>query len=225
MSKCVTPPMFSEFLSWSEDNLWKSRSDDLFQERCKLFYIDKTLGRISKFLGDKEDKTCEINGITVSPALDLVNRLDKDWLCQGIPAQFHGDFILDNVLKTTDGFSLLDWRQDFGGSLDTGDIYYDLAKLNHNLTVNHGIVEAGHFGPCLDNCYILCNTTLSECQQILHRFIENKGYDLRKVKILTSLIWINMSPLHEYPFNKFLFNFGKYTLQQLLNKKGTQDGQ
>ena len=63
-----------------------------------------------------------------------------------------------------------------------------------------------------DNCYILCNSTLLRCKELLHEFIVNEGYDLTKVKILSSIIWINMAPLHEYPFNKFLFNFGKYAL-------------
>ena len=35
--------------------------------------------------------------------------------------------------------------------------------------------------------------------------------------ILTSIIWLNMAPLHEYPFNNFLFNFGKYNLHKNLN--------
>ena len=34
--------------------------------------------------------------------------------------------------------------------------------------------------------------------------------------MLTSIIWINMAPLHEYPFNNFLFNFGKYNLYKNL---------
>ena len=219
MSKCVTVPMFLEFLEWAEANLWHPKSEDKFSERCEAFYLDKTKSRVEKYLNGKDDKTCTINGIEVDPVVSLIDKIDKDWLCAGTPVQFHGDFILDNVLKTPDGFCLLDWRQDFGGNLETGDIYYDLAKLNHNLTVNHGIVESGHYGACISNCYILCNTTLSECQKLLHEFIIEKGYDLQKVKILTSLIWINMSPLHEYPFSKFLFNFGKYNLHQNLRDK------
>ena len=50
------------------------------------------------------------------------------------------------------------------------------------------------------------------------RDVSNKnGYDLKKVEILTSIIWLNMAPLHEYPFNNFLFNFGKYNLYKNLN--------
>ena len=114
---------------------------------------------------------------------------------------------------------MLDWRQDFGGNLELGDLYYDLAKLNHNLVVNHEIVNKGLFSDNPTDCYILCNTKLIECQKILHEYVKNSGYDLKKVKLLTALIWLNMSPLHQYPFNKFLFNFGKFNLKKALDEQ------
>ena len=43
-----------------------------------------------------------------------------------------------------------------------------------------------------------------------------RNADLNKVKLLTSIIWLNMAPLHEYPFNNFLFTFGKYNLYKNL---------
>jgi hypothetical protein len=78
------------------------------------------------------------------------------------------------------------------------------------------LVNRNLFDSSTNNCYILTNSTLNECQEILHNFIIENGYDLKKVKVLTSLIWINMAPLHEYPFNNFLFNFGKYNLYKNL---------
>ncbi len=50
----------------------------------------------------------------------------------------------------------------------------------------------------------------------INKFIIDEGYDLNKVKLLSSIIWVNMAPLHEYPFNRFLFNFGKYNLYKTL---------
>ena len=64
--------MFSEFLNWAESNLWKPQYDDGFSERCKTFYIDKTLSRINKYLGDEQDHIREINGIQVNKASDLI---------------------------------------------------------------------------------------------------------------------------------------------------------
>ena len=219
-SKSVNTKTFSEFLDWANSKLWipptKSASGD-FDNLCWEFYINKTTKRINQYLDGKSDNVQIINGIKVPPIFDIVESLDKEWLIDGIPSQFHGDFILDNIIETNNGYTLIDWRQDFGGDLEVGDIYYDLAKLNHNLVVNHEIVSNGHFSSDVNNCYILCNSTLVQCTTILHNFITKNGYDLKKVKTLTGLIWINMAPLHEYPFNKFLFNYGKITLWQTIH--------
>lgn len=218
-SKSVKPNTFLNFLYWADDLLWVNCLEDAlsFKKKCKKFYIDKSKKRINKYLEDNIDPQ-SINGEKVLPINDLFDKINFKWLCDGISSQFHGDFILDNIIETQEGFTLIDWRQDFGGDLEIGDLYYDLAKLNHNLTVNHGIIEQNLFSPSSDNCYILCNSTLIECKKILHKFIKDKGYDLNKVELLSSIIWLNMAPLHEYPFNKFLFNFGKYNLHKNLNK-------
>ena len=216
-SKSVNEKSFNLFLEWTKDNLWKFKTSTNFTQKCFDFYINKTNKRINQYLKDKTDIPKIINGELVPPIKDLLSQIDTEWLCNGIPVQFHGDFILDNVIETKKEFCLIDWRQDFGGDLEVGDIYYDLAKLNHNLTVNHGIVDQKLFNSSSNNCYILCNSTLLRCKELLHNFIINNGYDLNKVKLLSSIIWINMAPLHEYPFNNFLFNFGKYNLYKTLN--------
>ena len=152
----------------------------------------------------------------IPPVYELFDLIDFDWLCDGEPSGFHGDYILDNILETKNGFCLLDWRQDFGGDLSIGDIYYDLAKLNHNLTINHEIVNKKLYNHSPENCYIMCNSKSLDCRKILKYFIIQNGYDYKKVQVLTSVIWINMAPLHEYPFNEFLFNFGKLNLYKAL---------
>jgi thiamine kinase-like enzyme len=215
----VTLSKFKNFLEWSAGNLWSPRECKNFPDLCHSFYIDKTLSRISKYLEKNSDSAPLINQEEVPPIEDLINQIDTEWLCDGIPVQFHGDFILDNILETDEGFCLLDWRQDFAGHLTIGDIYYDLAKLNHNLTVNHELVNKRAFNSSSDNCYILCNSKLVDCKEILKNFIVENGYDYKKVQALTAVIWINMAPLHEYPFDKFLFNFGKLNLKRALDGK------
>ena len=211
-AKSVNEKTFKLFLKWAKNNLWKPKTSINFNQKCFDFYVTKTNKRINQYLSGKPDISETINGELIPPIEDILSQIDVDWLCDGVPVQFHGDFILDNVIETKDSFCLIDWRQDFAGDLEVGDIYYDLAKLNHNLTVNHDIVDQKLYNSSSDNCYILCNSTLLRCKELLHEFIVNEGYDLTKVKILSSIIWINMAPLHEYPFNKFLFNFGKYAL-------------
>lgn len=217
-SKTVNVPSFIKFLEWSKNNLWIRGNVNGFKDICKKFYIEKTINRIKEYTKDIEDNPSIINGMSIPTAVEMLNIINKDWLCDGIPSKFHGDFILDNVIETNTGFCLIDWRQDFGGNLQFGDIYYDLAKLNHNLTINHSIVNNKLFKCNADECYIHINSKHKECSEVLYEFINKNGYDLNKVKVLTALIWINMATLHEYPFNIFLFNFGKYNLYKNLNE-------
>lgn len=214
-SKSVNSQTFKNLLEWSKTNLWVEKPTNLFNESCFDFYINKTKKRIEQYLQSNTESDI-INGQPIEKVFTLLDQIDKEWLCNGIPSQFHGDFILDNIIETKEGFKLIDWRQDFAGNLNVGDMYYDLAKLNHNLTVNHDIVNKGLFGSSKESSYILINSKLKECEEILHTFIIENGLDLKKVKMLTSIIWINMAPLHEYPFNNFLFNFGKYNLHKNL---------
>jgi NDP-sugar pyrophosphorylase family protein len=215
-SKSVNRNKFINFLDWTQNNLWINKEDTDFKSKCYDFYITKTKKRIQQYLNNTPDKTEYINGEKI-PSLDkMLSQIDTDWLCGGIPSQFHGDFILDNIIEIKDGFKLIDWRQDFAGNLEVGDVYYDLAKLNHNLAINHDIVNKNLFNHSKNDCYILINSKLNECKGVLYNFIQENGYDLIKVKILTSIIWVNMAPLHEYPFNDFLFSFGKYNLHKNL---------
>ena len=65
-------------------------------------------------------------------------------------------------------------------------------------------------------CDIKRKKFLKDCQTILFDFIEKQGYDLKKVKVLTGIIWLNMAPLHHEPFDKFLYYWGKLNLWQAI---------
>ena len=214
---------FKQFLNWASLNLWKLDGENI-KEVCEKFYFDKTEGRIHQFLESYEESPLPINGLECPPILEQIEKIDKDWMCEGVSSHFHGDFILDNIIYDVDKFKLIDWRHNFGdNALEYGDLYYDLSKLNHSLSFNHALVN--------QDCYtidfsddnitvdILRKNTLVEFQKAFEEFVEENGWDLKKIKILTSLIWINMSPLHEYPLNIFLFYFGKYNLWRNINEQ------
>jgi len=226
-SRIVTPKDFKRFLDWSIQKLWvpkKAISDKKFQAICRDFYYNKTQKRVEQFLttNNLADEPHTINDEEVPSIKEMLSQIDFDELSKAEQYQFHGDFILDNILKTKNGYCLLDWRQHFGGLHEAGDMYYDLAKLNHNLTINHDIVHQNLITIKSENDQVRCDIhrtdNLVQCQKVLMDFIDEAGYNRKKVEILTGLIWLNMSPLHHYPFNLFLYYFGKLNLWRVIKK-------
>lgn len=224
LSECFKYGEIYNLLNWAKAVLWKPHSNKSgFKEICLNFYNNKTKQRVSKLLRQNIIDKKIINGILVGSIEELLSRVDFNYLCNAEPYQYHGDFILDNILKTKDGYKLIDWRQDFGGDIERGDMYYDLSKLRHNIIFNHNNVENNLYTVKDVNADeaivdIKCNYVLIQQLQNYEKFIKENGLDLYKIKILMSLIWINMAPLHEYPLSKFLFYFGKYNLFLTLNQ-------
>jgi len=227
LADVVDDKLFGDLLKWAKEKLWVKMDCDMrgFHKACEDFYFTKTHSRIQRFLADNKmtDAQTVINGTPIPPLADVLKKIDVEWLCQSEPYQFHGDFILDNIIKYDGRFVLLDWRQDFGGSLTCGDIYYDLAKLNHNLVFNHDIVSRNLYSVSIDEnvvrCDLLSSNVLLNCRRQLKKFVEENGMDWHKVNVLTAIIWLNMSPLHHYPLNVFLFYFGKYHLWTTLGER------
>jgi thiamine kinase-like enzyme len=218
---------FLDFLNWTKNNLWKETdavSKEKLKELCLDFYFKKTTKRLSDFYKSRgiDDKAEVINGEEIPNISTLLDQIDKEEMCVASPTIFHGDFILDNVIKINKNeFRLIDWRQDFSGELIAGDKYYDIGKLAHNLVVNHDLIDNNHFhvkkskdGSIVVNIHRL--QSLVECEQILFHWLKQNDFDIKKVKILRAIIWLNMSPLHHHPFDNFLYYFGKYNLYQAL---------
>jgi|CXWL01.1.fsa_nt_gi hypothetical protein len=227
-SHVVQPSDFKVFLSWIESSFWKEEQvveQSAFMTACHFFYQEKTKKRVTQFLeaNNIQDTEHVINGEQIPSLTDMLAQVDFDGLSKGLQSRFHGDFILDNIVKTKEGYCLIDWRQDFGGLLEVGDRYYDLAKLNHNLTVNHRIINQNLFSMQVDeknvSVDILRPSALVECQEVFHAFMQTHGYDVSKVKLLTAIIWLNMAPLHHHPFNLFLYYFGKLHLWRALQQQ------
>ncbi|MDP1844439.1 MAG: hypothetical protein Q8K64_13560 [Sediminibacterium sp.] len=218
---------FLDFLNWSKKNLWKETdtvTKEKIKELCLDFYFNKTEKRLADFYNSRgiEDKVEVINGETIPKIETMLSEIDREELCNASPTLFHGDFILDNILKVDkENFILIDWRQDFSGELVAGDKYYDLGKLAHNLVVNHEIIDNNHFNIKKGkddsiNINIHRLQSLVECEQILFQWLNANNFSVKKVKILRAIIWLNMSPLHHHPFDLFLYYFGKYSLYQAL---------
>ena len=217
VSQIKTQGEIKELLQWSKINLWTenvNKTDD-FKNICRKFYIDKTKARIAKSQETITDYNI-INNKDIGSINELIHSVDFDSLLTTEQTNYHGDFILDNIIKTDGGYKLLDWRQDFAGELYNGDKYYDLAKLRHNIIFNHENVSNNLYDIKIKNNNVIidlkCNYTLINQLKDFDNFVLDNKLNLKKIKILTALIWLNMSPLHEYPLNEFLFYFGKYNL-------------
>lgn len=226
LSKVLNPQLMRLFLEWASDKLWlKAGSKDVsFYETCRKFYIDKTNKRLYTFFIENtvRDKEELINGDLVPKVFDMLNNIPEKLLCDAAPYNFHGDFISDNIIVSNNNFTLLDWRQDFGGELQRGDIYYDLAKFNHNLIFNHKIINDNNFSVIEKEDTItvdlLMSNNLYNCQKVLFNFLKEEGFSVSKVNIISSIIWLNMAPLHHHPLNIFLYYFGKVNLFRALKE-------
>jgi len=130
----------------------------------------------------------------------------------------------DNILSTgTNEFKLIDWRQDFGGIVEVGDLYYDLAKLYGGLILNYDLIKKNLFEYTEEGLEISYDfhtrNSMRDYITILEDYIVKNGFDLKKVKLLVGIIYLNMSPLHHYPFDKMLFFLSTKMLSNQLNNE------
>ena len=228
LSEVVTLPLFEQLLDhcklfWVKKNLNPELAND-FRGTCMRFYRDKTFERVELFYKNfsQKDGVEAINGIAM-PTLDtLLNGLDWNWLTDGLAGRFHGDFHFENILwnAADQRFTFLDWRQDFGGDLSTGDIYYDFAKLLHGLIISHELIAGDFYSVDWKSDEINFDfhrkQILVECERRFGGWLEIEGYDKKKVWVLTALIYLNIAALHHHPYSLLLFALGKAMLKNEL---------
>lgn len=219
--------IFRKLLSWLDQTLWVSKkiASSEMSRICKSFYYDKTLQRLSMYHDKYEGSDIEniINGVRVPAVSQLIKQVPWESLYLGRASFIHGDLQFDNVIHTSqDGFVLLDWRQDFGGQIEYGDLYYDLSKLYGGIILNYDYIKKSLIDYSEDGAAISFDFAQRFCSDeylnILTQFIVQKGWDNQKVRILVPLIYLNMSPLHHYPFDKMLYALGRLLLAEELNK-------
>jgi NDP-sugar pyrophosphorylase family protein len=225
MSSVANLKIFKDFLKWIEP-LWTPRKLSPTEEKeyakiCKSFYQDKTYDRVKAYyqVFEQTDAVEMINGQRVPTLKTIFEHLDWDKICKGVPSGFHGDLHFENILydEKKSKFTLLDWRGDFGESLLYGDAYYDLAKLYHGLIISHELITHNQFdvavkGKNIVNFNFNRKASLVEIDEAFQEYITKKGYDLKKVKMLTALIFLNIAALHHYPYCQLLYFLGKYSL-------------
>jgi NDP-sugar pyrophosphorylase family protein len=214
--------IFGRLLDFLVRDLWLPRDVNSEKMRfvCNNFYYVKTMQRLSLYAlkYPEPDVETNINGRTVPSTANLLALVPWGMLEDGIPSFIHGDLQFDNILydQETGLFKLLDWRQDFGGQIEFGDLYYDLAKLYGGIVLNYDFIKLNLLTYSEESGDIFMDFAqrfqTENYLQIFIKFINDKGYDLARVKLLVSLIYLNMSPLHHYPFDKLLYSLGRQML-------------
>ena len=225
--------IFRQFLDFLVKKLWLKQ--DVAKEKmsvtCTKFYREKTIERLALYAFKYPGPDIEtiVNGRIVPPTSTLLAAVPWSQLEDGIPSFIHGDLQFDNVLYdvSTDAFKLLDWRQDFGGHVEFGDLYYDLAKLYGGIVLNYDYIKLNLLSYSEDSEGIFIDFAqrfqTDSYLKILSDFIVFQGYDLARVKLLVSIIYLNMSPLHHYPFDKLLYSLGRLMLYDELKKLNSID--
>jgi choline kinase len=225
--------IFQRFLDFLVKDLWHPKEIDAEKMHiiCNNFYHNKTLERLALYAQKypTPDLETKINGQAVPPTKELLATIPWSRLNDGIPSFMHGDLQFDNVLYDldTESFKLLDWRQDFGGQVEFGDLYYDLAKLYGGVILNYDYIKLNLLSYFESDCDIFIDFAqrfqTDSYLKILEDFIESHGYDLARVKLLVSLIYLNMSPMHHYPFDKLLYSLGRLMLNDEIQNLKLKD--
>jgi hypothetical protein len=214
--------IFASLLQWLEANLWKPVAIDppVIAEACRRFYRDKTIKRIEAYQKKHHiaDAGAVINGTEIPPMKDLLAKVPWDLLEQGVACFMHGDLQFDNIIydAATRTFKLLDWRQDFDGHVEFGDIYYDVAKMYGGMILNYDFIKKNLLSYCEDDQGVYYDFAqrhnAAAYIDILTCYVVNRGWDIDKVRLLVAIIYLNMSPLHTYPFDKMLYALGRKML-------------
>ncbi len=228
MSEAVTLPLFDRLLAHSQ-SFWipaplEGAKAQAFREACLAFYREKTHERVALFYRNfsRHDGSEAINGRPMPTLAHLLSQVDWAWLADGLPGRFHGDFHFENILwnQETQQFCFLDWRQDFAGDLAVGDIYYDLAKLLHGLIISHELIARDLYqvdwqADAIDFDFHR-KQVLVACEREFETWLGASGFDVRKVRTLTALIYLNIAALHHAPYGLLLYALGKDMLADAL---------
>lgn len=240
LSAELTQDKFTHYLDWLSRNLWKDvplgpEKQSEFSKACMDFYKEKTLKRLDAFYEKTKmhDAEMTINGVRTPALHEMLARVDWNSLSHGVPSRIHGDLVFDNVVVAQNGsagangnghsFTLLDWRQEFAGLLEYGDLYYDLGKTYHALTITHDGIYKDLYSVSREGSDIhvdfYTNFRTNSCKPIFEKFIASKGYSLNKVRLISAIIHLNMSPLHHSPFDELLYYLGRLELYQCIYQK------
>jgi NDP-sugar pyrophosphorylase family protein/quercetin dioxygenase-like cupin family protein len=209
--------IYNKFLDKLKSNIIKSEKYNGDKELFDKFYGVKTKSRVDAFLNrfglEYFNQRYVINGKQYKSMDLILSQYDtKTFYDNPMYTLFHGDLQFDNVLwdNRLNKFTYIDWRESFGGSTKGGDIYYDLAKLYGGTIIPYNMMKKENTikfyeGSTIINYEYPISEDLHEFREYYKNWLANNGFDLNKVKLITAIIFLNMSPLHDEKFGKMLW--------------------
>jgi len=224
-----SPKIFKNYLTWLKKNLWNKKSvqkKELYNA-CINFYKHKTESRLKLFLSrvNGRDSFLKINSSIYPNINEIIRKIDFNKICSsGISTFIHGDLHFDNTIydKDKNTFKLIDWRSDFAGKLAYGDQYYDLSKLYGGLLMDYSQIKKNDFifkNYNQNNVFKFNKTkNYQKYIKIYENFLKLNNFNIGKIKIIVGLIYLNMAPLHQKPFDKLLFCLSKEFLSKGLKE-------
>lgn len=185
-------------MSWAVREVWRpvEVAPRTAADAATDFYHHKTYKRIDM-----------LHPTLQSQARDAVSRIDWAKLAAGTaPCTYHGDFNFGNIILESSGrYVGIDWRGDFAGITDWGDMRYDLGKLVSGTVVHWDNARRGDFRP-----WDLGEKVRKE---ILSRVDVSLRFD---ANVIGALTLINSAPLHASPLDEILIARGVAWLEEVL---------
>ncbi len=221
LSHVLNKEILYDFLDWCLENLWTPilsniTPEDFFNE----LYYEKTKSRIHSYLEkhDKNNTIKSINFCEVINILDLIedlknyNKKDKILFTRS-----HGDLVFENVIKSK-YYTLIDWRESFPG--DAGDLYYDLAKMKHNLYFDHSAIIGKKFKINQQGNSVFFDCGIPEKNYKLIKDFDNwclsHNFDQDHINLIVSVIQLSSAGMHTGDDTNLLFFNGWYNLNKAL---------
>jgi NDP-sugar pyrophosphorylase family protein/mannose-6-phosphate isomerase-like protein (cupin superfamily) len=209
--------IYDKFLDTLKSNISKSKKYHGDRELFDKFYGTKTRERLIAFLDrfglEYFNQEYTINNKKYKSMDYIITQFDTEVFYDNpMYSLFHGDLQFDNILWDghSNKFTYIDWRESFGGSTEGGDVYYDLAKLYGGTIIPYSMMKEKNAitfyeGSTTANYDYFISEDLYDFRNYYEGWLAENGYDLNKVKLITAIIFLNMSPLHDEKFGKMLW--------------------
>ncbi len=217
LTETIDAEQCSSFLNWCESKFWRNRDIEPTQwrEQVPKFYLKKN----PLFKPEYETGNLKINDVSCEPIEALLSQVSTFLQENAHPSTFHGDLHNDNIIRSKDGsFTMIDWRDSFGGCPDVGDRYYDLAKFLHTLDFSVPAMTDGGFSAETIGQKVVIKNDITEfeiqARTAFWQFMKSKNYNAKMANIVNGIVFINMAPLYDSALGIYLYFLGKLTLQK-----------